>query len=139
MGAFMPQAETVGFIGLGIMGYPMAANLVKAGYRVAAFNRTRAKAEELAKQAAAVAASPAEVARGARVIFLCVGNSEAVTGIAREMLSVIQPGALVVDTSTISPSVSRKIAAEFQARGASFLDAPCTGSKTGATNATLTF
>jgi 3-hydroxyisobutyrate dehydrogenase-like beta-hydroxyacid dehydrogenase len=139
MGPLMAQAETVGFIGLGIMGYPMAANLVKAGYRVAAFNRTRAKAEELAKQGAAVAASPAEVARGARVIFLCVGDSEAVTGITREMLPVIQPGALVIDTSTISPSVSRKIAAEFRARDASFLDAPCTGSKTGATNATLTF
>ena len=135
----MSNSETVGFIGLGIMGYPMAANLIKAGYRVLAFNRTRGKAEELAKLGAAVAASPAEVARAARVIFLCVGDSEAVTGIAREMMPVIQPGRLVVDTSTISPSVSRKIAAEFSARGAGFLDAPCTGSKTGATNATLTF
>jgi 3-hydroxyisobutyrate dehydrogenase/2-hydroxy-3-oxopropionate reductase len=135
----MAQAETVGFIGLGIMGYPMAGNLIKAGYGVVAFNRTRGKAEELAKRGAAVAASPAEVARGARVIFLCVGDSEAVTGVAREMLPSIQPGTLLVDTSTILPSVSRKIAAEFFTRGANFLDAPCTGSKTGATNATLTF
>lgn len=135
----MSNSETVGFIGLGIMGCPMAANLVKAGYRVVAWNRTRRKIEDLASMGAAAAASPAEVARAVRVIFLCVGDSEAVAGIARDMLPVIQPGALVVDTSTISPSVSRKIAAEFQARGAGFLDAPCTGSKTGATNAALTF
>jgi 3-hydroxyisobutyrate dehydrogenase-like beta-hydroxyacid dehydrogenase len=135
----MSQQERLGFIGLGIMGFPMAENLIKAGYSLTVFNRTRQKAEELAARGATVAASPAEVARKARVIMLCVGDSAAVTEITDALLPAIQPGSLVADTSTISPSVSRSIAERFRACQADFLDAPCTGSKVGATNATLTF
>ncbi len=135
----MSQPEKLGFIGLGIMGYPMAENLLKAGYSLTVYNRTRGKAEQLAALGAAVAASPAEVAREARVIVICVGDSAAVMEVADNMLPAIQPGSLVIDASTILPSVSRRIAERFRARKADFLDAPCTGSKTGATNATLTF
>lgn len=135
----MPEPETLGFVGLGIMGFPMAENLLRAGHPLTVYNRTRRKADELAGQGAAVASSPVEVARRATVIFLCVGDSAAVSEVAESLLESIQPGSLVVDCSTISPSVSRSIAERFRSRGAEFLDAPCTGSKTGATNATLTF
>ena len=135
----MPETETLGFIGLGIMGFPMAENLLKAGYTVTVCNRTRSKAEELGTKGASVADSPAEVARRAQVIFLCVGDSAAVRETADGLLGVIRPGSVVVDCSTISPSVSRRIGEQFRQRGAAFLDAPCSGSKTGATNATLTF
>lgn len=135
----MSQPETLGFIGLGIMGYPMAQNLLKAGYALVVYNRTRQKAEPLAAAGAEIADTPADVARRARVIFLCVGDSADVRELCDNMLPAVQPGSLVADCSTISPTESRKIAAQFQERGAEFLDAPCTGSKSGATNATLTF
>lgn len=131
--------QNLGFIGLGIMGFPMAENLLKAGYRLAVFNRTRKKAEQLAARGAAVADSPADVARQARVIFICVGGSADVGEVTENMLPAIQPGSLVADCSTILPSASRKIAERFRAKQADFLDSPCTGSKTGAANATLTF
>jgi 3-hydroxyisobutyrate dehydrogenase-like beta-hydroxyacid dehydrogenase len=135
----MSEPEKLGFIGLGIMGFPMAENLIKAGYSLTVYNRTRRKAEELARAGALAAVSPAEVARQARVIFLCMGDSASVSEAAEGLLGTIQPGSLVVDCTTISPSVSRRIAERFRQRGAEFLDAPCTGSKTGAINATLTF
>ena len=135
----MAAPEILGFIGLGIMGYPMAENLLKASYSLTVFNRTRQKAEELGQRGAAVAGSPAEVAGRASVIFLCVGDSESVCQVTESLLVEVRPGAVVVDCTTISPSVSRKIAQQFAARGVSYLDAPCSGSKTGASNATLTF
>jgi 3-hydroxyisobutyrate dehydrogenase/2-hydroxy-3-oxopropionate reductase len=131
--------EQLGFIGLGIMGFPMAANLRKAGHPLTVYNRTPGKAEELAQRGAMVASSPADVARGANVIFLCVGDTTAVEEVCESILPAAQPGSMIVDTSTISPARSRALAARFQDRDVSFLDAPCTGSKTGAENATLTF
>jgi 3-hydroxyisobutyrate dehydrogenase-like beta-hydroxyacid dehydrogenase len=135
----MPEQEKLGFIGLGIMGFPMAENLRKAGRALTVYNRTRRKAEELGRRGATVAESPAEVARRARVIFLCVGDTKAVEEICDALLASVQPGSVVVDTSTISPEASRAWAARFREKNVGFLDAPCTGSKTGATNATLTF
>lgn len=135
----MSQPEQVGFIGLGIMGYSMAENLLKAGYPLTVYNRTPRKAEPLAAAGAQIAGTPADVARRARVIFLCVGGSADVREVCDNMLPAVQPGSLVADCSTISPTESRKLAARFRERGAEFLDAPCTGSKAGATNATLTF
>src|SRR3989338_1010397 len=111
----MPEQKKVGFIGLGIMGFPMAENLLKAGYALTVFNRTRQKAEELGKRGAVVADSPAAVARCAQVIFLCVGDSAAVCKVAESLLKDIQPGTVVVDSSTISPSVSRRVAERFRA------------------------
>ena len=145
----MSESEKLGFIGLGIMGFPMAENLLKAGYSVTVFNRTRQRAEKLATRGAVVADSPAEVARQARVIFLCLGDSDSVCQVAESLLNGvqpagvqpagIQPGSVVVDCSTISPAVSRQLAERFRERGVEFLDAPCSGSKAGATNGTLTF
>ena len=135
----MPQSETLGFIGLGIMGFPMAENLLKAGHNVTAYNRSRAKADELGKRGAAVATSPAEVGRHARIIFLCVGDTKAVEEVCGSLLQGVEPGSVVVDASTISPDASRDLAEQFRERGVSFLDAPCSGSKSGATSATLTF
>ena len=140
----MSESEKLGFIGLGIMGFPMAENLLKAGYSVTVFNRTRQRAEKLATRGAVVADSPAEVARQARVIFLCLGDSASVCQVAENLLdgvqpAGVQPGSVVVDCSTISPAVSRQLAERFRERGVEFLDAPCSGSKAGATNGTLTF
>ena len=135
----MPSSEPLGFIGLGIMGSPMAENLLKAGHALTVFNRTRQKAEELSQRGAVVADSPAEVGRRASVIFLCVGDSAAALEVTAGLLGTIQPGSLVVDCSTISPKASRGIASQFRLRHADFLDAPCSGSKAGATNGSLTF
>ena len=133
------ESEVLGFIGLGIMGFPMAANLRKAGYSVAVCNRTRSKAEELGRQGATVADSPVDVGRQARIIFLCVGDTAAVRETAEALLEGAQPGSVVVDCSTISPAASRQVGERFRQHGVEFLDAPCTGSKAGAENATLTF
>ncbi len=135
----MEGEKSVGFIGLGIMGGPMAKNLLKAGYSLTVYNRTRQKSDEPAREGAIVADSPAEVARRAAVIFLCLGDSDSVDRITQEMLDDVQPGSIVADCTTISPSVSRMIGARFRERGVAFLDAPCSGSKAGATNGTLTF
>jgi 3-hydroxyisobutyrate dehydrogenase/2-hydroxy-3-oxopropionate reductase len=134
----MEQSE-VGFIGLGIMGFPMAENLLKAGYSVTVFNRKQAKADELRRRGANVAASPAEAGRRASIIFLCVGDTRAVREVCGSLLQGVQPGSVVADASTISPDASRELAEQFRERGASFLDAPCSGSKSGAADATLTF
>jgi 3-hydroxyisobutyrate dehydrogenase/2-hydroxy-3-oxopropionate reductase len=135
----MAEPQKLGFIGLGIMGAPMAKNLLKAGYSVTVHNRTRRKAEELAGSGAVVADSPAEVGRRASVIFLCLGDSDSVSQTAEQLLESLQPGSIVVDCTTISPTVSRAIGRRFRERGIAFLDAPCSGSKAGATNGTLTF
>ncbi|OFV99287.1 MAG: 3-hydroxyisobutyrate dehydrogenase, partial [Acidobacteria bacterium RIFCSPLOWO2_12_FULL_54_10] len=131
--------ERIGFIGLGIMGLPMARNLMKAGYGLIVFNRTRQRAEPLAEEGAVIADSPAEVGKQAKVIFLCVGDSAAVSDMATNLLQTIQAGSLVMDASTISPTVSRGLAMQFAAKGVDFLDTPCSGSRGGAESATLTF
>jgi 3-hydroxyisobutyrate dehydrogenase-like beta-hydroxyacid dehydrogenase len=136
----MPQS--VGFIGLGIMGQPMALNLVKAGFRVSVFNRTRAKADPLEKAGARVAASPAEAARDADFVVSIVSDSaaseEVMTG-KDGAFTTVKPGAIVLDSATISPVVSRKLACHAAGKQASFLDAPVTGSKHGAEEGELTF
>ena len=133
----------LGFLGLGIMGGPMAGHLLKAGHRVALWSHTEGKAAEAARQGNGVVCStPAEVGAAADVIFLCVGNSEmsrqtilGENGVAKGA----KPGTVIVDTSTVAPEGSREMAAELSKIGIKFLDAPCTGSKPGATNGTLTF
>src|SRR5512140_2936763 len=114
----MPQHEQLGFIGLGIMGYPMADNLLKAGHALTVYNRTRHKAEPLASAGAHVAQTPADVARRARVIFICVGGSADVREVCENMLPAVQPGSLIADCSTIAPKESRMLAAQFRERGA---------------------
>jgi 3-hydroxyisobutyrate dehydrogenase len=136
----MPQS--VGFIGLGIMGQPMALNLVKAGFQVSVYNRTRQKAAPLEKAGARVAASPADAARGADFVMSITSDSAAseqiVTG-KDGVLETLKPGAIMLDSATISPVVSRKLACHVAGKQASFLDAPVTGSKHGAEKGELTF
>jgi len=120
------------------MGSPMAANLVKAGHHVTVWNRTAGKGTE----GAAVAANPAEAAKGAEVVWISVSDTAAVEEVLFGVNGVeksLAPGMVVVDSSTISPAATRKIAERVRAKGADFLDAPVTGSKVGAAEGKLVF
>jgi 2-hydroxy-3-oxopropionate reductase len=132
------MAETVGFIGLGIMGKPMAENLIEAGYDLVAYNRTREKAEEL--DGATVAETPKGVAEQSDVIITMLPDSpqveEVLTG-EDGVLEGVKEGALVVDMSTISPVVTEELAKKAEEKGASMLDAPVSGGDVGAINGTL--
>jgi 3-hydroxyisobutyrate dehydrogenase/2-hydroxy-3-oxopropionate reductase len=137
---FMP--ESIGFIGLGIMGQPMALNLAKAGHRLAVYNRTPGKSAALEAAGARVAASPADAAREANFVVIIVSDSAAVEGVAAGrdgFLETLRSGAIVIDSSTISPTVSRKLACMAASKGAGWLDAAVTGSKHGAEKGELTF
>ena len=134
----------LGFLGLGIMGMPMARNLVRSGNEVALWSHNRGKAAELTAGAknATSCATPAEVAKSADFIFYCVGD----TMMSRDLvlgpdglLQTAKPGTIIADCSTVAPSVSRDIHSACAAKGVRFLDAPCTGSRPGAEGATLTF
>jgi len=133
----------LGFLGLGIMGYPMARHLLAAGHQVALWSHTASKAQELASQGQGLACeTPRQVAENADVIFLCVGDTEMsgkVTLGEGGLIEGVQAGAVVVDCSTVSPAYARQTAAALAAKGVHFLDAPVTGSKPGAEGATLTF
>lgn len=133
----------LGFLGLGIMGYPMAGNLLKAGHRVALWSNTAEKARQLAATGDGVAcATPREVAEKSDCIFLCVGDSAMSERVILGKDGVIEgarAGAVVADASTVSPDSSRMIGKRLAEKGVHFLDAPCTGSKPGAENGTLTF
>ncbi len=133
----------LGFLGLGIMGYPMARNLLRAGHEVALWSHTAAKARELAAAEKGVfCETPRKVAEAAECVFLCVGNtamSEEVILGKDGLAAGARAGAVIVDTSTVSPARSRAIGEELGKRGIHFLGAPCTGSKPGAENGTLTF
>src|SRR5579883_988930 len=136
------MAESVGFIGLGIMGEPMAMNLVRAGYRVSAFSRRRERAAALERAGARVASSPADAARDADYVMTIVSDSAASEEVIMGkdgVLQTIRPGAIVIDSATISPVVSRRLACATAGKKASFLDAPVTGSKHGAEKGELTF
>ena len=133
----------LGFLGLGIMGYPMARNLIRAGHDVALWSHRKDKATQLASEAGATACeSPRQVAERSDCMFMCVGDtamSEQVAVGAGGILEGAKPDSVVADASTISPEVSQQIGAKLGATGIHFLDAPCTGSKPGAEKATLTF
>lgn len=133
----------LGFLGLGIMGMPMAQQLIKAGHDVALWSHAPGKAQQLAASGNVRAcATPREVAAHAECVFYCVGNTEMSREVAAGpggLIEGIHKGAVVADCSTISPEVSVDIGKQFAGKGVFFLDAPCTGSKPGAENATLTF
>ncbi len=128
----------VAFLGLGIMGRPMAANLVKAGHEVSTWNRSAGKEVEGARSAA----SPAEAARGAEVVWMCVSDTDAVEQVLFGPEGVeksLEQGAVVVDSSTISPSATLRFAERLRAKGSDYVDAPMTGSKVGAESGQLIF
>ncbi len=133
----------LGFLGLGLMGGPMARNLIKAGHDVALWSNTGSKAEQIATEAGGKAcATPAEVAQHAECVFLCVGDSamsETVILGPQGVKEGAKKGSVVVDASTVSPSSSRRVHEELAKAGIDFLGAPCTGSTPGAINGTLTF
>lgn len=125
------------------MGHPMARHLLKAGHEVALWTHSSAKARELAEEGSGTAcATPREVAERSDFVFYCVGNTamaRAITVGKDGLLEGARAGSVTADCSTISPDVSKEIGAAFAAKGAHFLDAPCTGSRPGAENAALTF
>lgn len=122
----------IGFIGLGIMGSRMAANLQKQGHDLIVYNRTREKAEPLVAGGAIAADSPAAVAEQVELLFSMLGDPEAVEAMALGpdgFLEHLRPNALWVDCSTVNPSFSRQMAERAQARGVRFVDAPVAGTK----------
>jgi 3-hydroxyisobutyrate dehydrogenase/2-hydroxy-3-oxopropionate reductase len=128
----------VAFLGLGIMGRPMAANLVKAGNEVAVWNRTPGKTVEGAR----VAETPADAANGAEVVWMCVSDTRAVEAVLfgpHGVEQTISSGAVVVDSSTISPSAEHQFAQRLKAKGVDYVDAPVTGSKVAAEAGSLIF
>jgi 3-hydroxyisobutyrate dehydrogenase-like beta-hydroxyacid dehydrogenase len=132
----------VAFVGLGVMGYPMAAYLVKAGHEVTVFNRTTARAERWCTQHGGNRAdSPAAAAKGAEIVFVCVGNDDDVRAVVfgdEGILGGIAAGGIIVDHTTASASVAREIAQAGQRRQVGFLDAPLSGGQAGAENGQLT-
>lgn len=133
----------LGFLGLGIMGYPMARNLLRAGHQVALWSNTASKAKELAAAENGVfCETPRQVGEFAECTFLCVGDtamSEQVILGPDGLVHGAKPGAVIVDASTVAPEGSRNIGKALKQKGIEFLDAPCTGSTPGAEKGTLTF
>lgn len=131
----------VGFVGLGTMGSPMAANLVSAGHAVAVWNRTVEKTRPLAERGARVAASPRDCASGAEAVFLCLADERAVTAVleGREgVLAGLAPGAVLVDTSTAGPGSASGVDVLARSVGARFVAAPLLGSRLAAERRELT-
>lgn len=127
----------VSFLGLGIMGRPMAANLAKAGHEVTVWNRTPKLVEGVR-----VASTPAEAARGADVVWMCVSDTKAVESVlfgANGVESSLAEGMVIVDSSTISPSATQQFAERVKSRGVDYVDAPVTGSKIAAEAGSLIF
>ncbi len=132
----------VGLIGLGLMGRPMAANLVKAGFPVVVWNRTRARAQELVEQGARLAATPREAAASSDVLLTIVSDPPALEAIlwgADGALEGLRRGSTYIDSSTVAPALARRIAAACAERGVEFLDAPVTGGTWGAEKGELVF
>jgi 3-hydroxyisobutyrate dehydrogenase/2-hydroxy-3-oxopropionate reductase len=128
----------IAFLGLGIMGRPMAANLVKAGHEVCVWNRTARQHIDGAK----TAVSPVDAAREAEVVWMCVADTAAVERVmfgSDGVEQALHEGMIVVDSSTISPSATQKFAERIAAKGVQWVDAPVTGSKIGAENGQLIF
>ncbi len=132
--------ERVGFIGLGIMGRGMAANLLKAGFSVTVWNRTITRMEELVAQGAHAGANPADVAARSDIVVTCVSDTPDVQAVIlgeNGVIHGIQAGSLVVDCSTISPQATQEIATHLAQTGVFMLDAPVSGGSEGAAKGTL--
>jgi len=132
--------ERIGFIGLGIMGKPMARNLLKAGYPLVVHNRSRASVEELSREGARAAGSPQEVAQGSDVVITMLPDSPDVEQVvlgAKGVIEGVRQGMLLVDMSTVAPSTSLKLHRAMAERQVQALDAPVSGGEIGAREATL--
>jgi 3-hydroxyisobutyrate dehydrogenase len=134
-------SESVGFVGLGIMGQGMARNLIKAGYTVHVWNRTASKMEALVAEGAIAAASPAAVAEQCSIVVTCVSDTPDVEAVILGEEGVIhgaKAGSLVIDCSTISPQATREIGTKLAEKGINLVDAPVSGGSEGAARGTLT-
>ena len=132
--------KRVGFIGLGIMGMPMAHNLIKAGFEVVVYNRTTSKAEQMVSEGAKKVDSPRELADEAPVVITIVSDTPDVESVIlgeNGVIEGIKPDSVVIDMSTISPRATQRIAARLGEKGVHMLDAPVSGGEQGAINGTL--
>ncbi len=134
--------KRVAFLGLGVMGYPMAGHLARAGHEVTVYNRSQPKAAKwVAEHGGKSAATPADAARDAEIVMMCVGNDHDVREVAcgaQGALAGMAPGTILVDHTTASAIVAREVDAAAQARSVEFLDAPVSGGQAGAENGKLT-
>ena len=132
----------VAFIGLGVMGYPMAGHVLRAGLEICVFNRNAARAEQwCAEYGGDMAPTPAEAAKNADVVLVCVGNDDDVRAVVlgeSGVLSAMKPGAILVDHTTASADLARELAGAAKQQGKQFLDAPVSGGQAGAENGALT-
>jgi len=135
-------SQRVAFLGLGVMGHPMAGHLARAGHAVTVYNRTAAKASAwVAEYGGAAAATPREAAAGADIVFACVGNDDDLRSVvlgADGALAGMKPGSIFVDHTTASAEVARELFAAARAAGLHFVDAPVSGGQAGAVNGALT-
>jgi 3-hydroxyisobutyrate dehydrogenase-like beta-hydroxyacid dehydrogenase len=143
----LSSKATTAFIGLGVMGYPMAGHLVSNGYPVTVFNRTTARAEQWigdhgsTETMTAFRENPRDAASGAELVFLCVGNDDDVRSVVfgeEGVLAGMESGAVLVDHTTASADLARELEAACSTRGIGFLDAPVSGGQAGAENGQLT-
>lgn len=131
---------SIGFVGLGIMGHGMAANLVDAGIETAVWNRTAGRADDLVAAGAVLLPSPADIAAQCDVVMVCVSDTPDVDAVVfgdEGIATALRPGALIVDHSTISPEATKRFAEKVSQLGGHWLDAPVSGGSEGAVNGTL--
>ncbi|TMO27517.1 NAD(P)-dependent oxidoreductase [Pseudoalteromonas sp. S4492] len=132
----------VAFIGLGVMGYPMAGHLANAGHSVTVYNRTTAKAQKwVSEYQGEHAETPSEAAKGADIVFMCVGNDDDLRSVVygeNGVLASMHEGSYLVDHTTTSAEVAREVGAQAKLQGIAFLDAPVSGGQAGAENGVLT-
>jgi len=134
------MAEAIGFIGLGVMGKPMALNLIKGGFSLVVHNRSRGPVDEVVRAGAKGATSAADAAKQATVVITMLPDTadvEQVLAGADGVLTTLQKGALVIDMSSISPTATERLATAVAAKGGVMLDAPVSGGEIGAINASL--
>jgi 3-hydroxyisobutyrate dehydrogenase-like beta-hydroxyacid dehydrogenase len=133
------MSAKVAFLGLGVMGFPMAGHLKAKGYDVTVYNRSAAKAAEwVGKHGGQSAATPADAARGADFVCMCVGNDNDLLAVGAAALEGMKAGAILVDHTTASADAARKLHAAAKAKGVHFIDAPISGGQAGAENGKLT-
>ena len=136
------MAQRIAFLGLGVMGYPMAGHLARAGHRMIVYNRSTAKAERwVAEFGGTPANTPSQAARDADLVMMCVGNDDDVRAVAsgeHGALSEMQQGSILIDHTTASAQVATEVAAIARSKGIGFLDAPVSGGQAGAENGKLT-
>ena len=134
------KKEKIGFIGLGIMGLPMASNLIKDGFNLVVYNRTLSKCSQLEEKGAVVVQTPADVAKNAKMIITMVTDSPDVEDILlgeKGIMSTIEEGSIVIDMSTISPKITKELNGKLNSKGCYMVDAPVSGGSWGAIEGTL--